>query len=64
MMAALTRHFKTIWTEISNAGEAYNDAVCSYDRSVRPQGERLLKLGSGAGGKELAKAEVLELKLR
>lgn len=58
MMAALTKHFKTIWTEISNAGEAYNDSVVSvvsYDQSVRLQGERLLKIGSGAGGRSSPK---------
>jgi hypothetical protein len=64
MMAALTRHLKKIWTGISKAGEAYNDSVVSYDRSVRPHGERLLKLGSGAGGKELAEPKALDLKLR
>ena len=63
-VATLTKHFANIGAGISKAGEAYNDAVGSYDRSVRPQGERLLKLGSGAGGKELAEAKVLDLKIR
>lgn len=63
-VATLTKHFANIGAGIAKAGEAYNDAVGSYDRSVRPQGDRLLKLGSRAGGKELAKAKVLELKIR
>ena len=61
-VATLTKHFANIGAGIAKAGEAYNDAVGSYDRSVRPQGDRLLKLGSGAGGKELAEAKVLSLK--
>ena len=65
MMAALTRHFKNIWTEISKAGEAYNDSVdsvVSYDQSVRLQGERLLKIGSGAGGRSSPKLRYWILK--
>jgi hypothetical protein len=63
MMAALTRHLKKIWTGISKAGEAYNDSVVSYDRSVRPHSDRSFKLKRGRG-KELAEAKVLDLKIR
>jgi len=63
-VATLTKHFANIGAGIAKAGEAYNDAVGSYDRSVRPQGERLVKLGIGSGGKELAEAKVLDFKIR
>jgi len=63
-VATLTKHFANIGAGIAKASEAYDDAVGSYDRSVRPQGERLLKMGTGAGGKELAEAKVLNLKMR
>jgi hypothetical protein len=36
---------------LAKANAAYNDAVGSYERMVRPGGERLLKL-SGAPGNE------------
>jgi DNA recombination protein RmuC len=63
-VATLTKHFANIGAGIAKAGEAYNDAVGSYGRSVRPQGERLVKLGIGSGGKELAEAKVLDFKIR
>jgi len=59
-VATLTKHFANIGAGIAKASEAYDDAVGSYDRSVRPQGERLLKMGTGAGGKELAESKVLK----
>ena len=58
------QHFANIGAGIAKAGEAYNDAVGSYNRSVRPQGDGLLKLGSGAGSKELAEAKALDLKIK
>lgn len=63
-VATLTKHFANIGAGIAKAGEAYNDAVGSYDRSVRPQGERLVKLGIGSGGKELTEGKALDLKIR
>ena len=43
--------------------DAFNDAVGSYDRSVRPSGERVAKLGGG-GPKEIADVQPLESNLR
>jgi hypothetical protein len=37
---------------LEKANNAYNDAVGSYERSVKPSGERVLKLGGGVTGKE------------
>jgi len=49
---------------LSKANNAFNDAVGSYERMVRPSGEKLLKLGGGAGGKALAEVEPIEATLR
>jgi DNA recombination protein RmuC len=46
-----TEHFERIHAGLAKANAAYNDAVGSYERMVRPGGERLLKL-SGAPGNE------------
>jgi len=43
---------------------AFNDAVGSYERMVRPSGERLLTLGGKDAGKELAEVQPLEASLR
>jgi DNA recombination protein RmuC len=59
-----TEHFEKIRTGLTKANEAYNDAVGSYERMVRPSGERLAKLGLNTGGKELADAEATEASLR
>ena len=49
---------------LSRAAMAYNDAVGSYDRSVRPSGERIVKLGADAGSKTLAAPESVTVQLR
>ena len=63
-VAKFTDHFERIRAGLERANGAYNDAVGSYERSVRPSGERLLKLGGGAVGKELADVPLLEAALR
>lgn len=57
-------HFEKIRSSLSKANEAYNDAVGSYERMVRPSGERLLKLGIASGLKELADIQPTESVLR
>ncbi|MBI5385115.1 MAG: DNA recombination protein RmuC [Verrucomicrobia bacterium] len=59
-----TEHFERIRSGLERAQNAYNDAVGSYERLVRPSGERLEKLGGGSPGKELADAQPLEASLR
>lgn len=59
-----TEHFEKIRAGLEKANHAYNDAVGSYERQVRPSGERLLKLGGGAGGKEMEDIKPLEAVLR
>jgi DNA recombination protein RmuC len=63
-VATFAKHFVTIGAGLERASSAYNDAVGSYDRSVRPSGERLLKLGTDAGGKTLPNSELLANQLR
>ncbi len=49
-----TEHFERIRVNLQKTNEAFNDAVGSYDRMVRPSGEKLVKLGGTVPGKELA----------
>lgn len=63
-VAKFTEHFERIRSGLERANTAYNDAVGSYDRMVRPSGERLLKLGTDGLGKALAQPEMLAESLR
>ena len=63
-VAKFSEHFERIRSGLERANSAYNDAVGSYDRMVRPSGERLLKLGSASGGKALAEVEPIPDLLR
>lgn len=46
-------HFERIRAGLEKANGAFNDAVGSYERMVRPSGEKLMKLGGGAAGRTL-----------
>ncbi|MSR42935.1 MAG: DNA recombination protein RmuC [Pedosphaera sp.] len=63
-VATFSAHFEKIRTGLERATEAYNCAVGSYEKSVRPQGERLKQLGAGMAGKELAEPPPLSDILR
>lgn len=63
-VAKFSEHFERIRSGLERANTAYNEAVGSYDRMVRPSGERLLKLGSASGGKSLAEVEPMPDLLR
>jgi DNA recombination protein RmuC len=63
-VAKFTEHFERIRSGLEKAADAFNDAVGSYERMVRPGGEKLVKLGGGASGKELADVQPLESTLR
>ena len=56
-VAKFTEHFEKIRAGLTRATTAYNDAVGSYERMVRPSGERLLKLGVSTGSRDLAAIE-------
>ena len=60
----LAEHFERIRGGLEKANAAYNDAVGSYERMVRPSGERLSKLGGNAAAKELADIRPLDATLR
>jgi DNA recombination protein RmuC len=59
-----TEHFEKIRGGLEKATSAFNDAAGSYERMVRPSGERLLKLRGDGQGKELAEVKPLEEALR
>lgn len=63
-VAKFTEHFEKIRSGLEKASSAYNDAVGSYERMVRPGGEKLLKLSGGTTGKELADVNPIESTLR
>jgi DNA recombination protein RmuC len=63
-VAKFTEHFEKIRTGLERANSAYNDAIGSYERMVRPSGEKLLKLSGGINGKELADIAPMEATLR
>jgi DNA recombination protein RmuC len=59
-----TEHFEKIRAGLERANSAYNDAVGSYERMVRPAGDRIQKLRAETSGKELAEVSPLEPVLR
>ena len=63
-MCKFTEHFEKIRAGLERANTAFNDAVGSYERMVRPGGERLLKLRGDAQGRELADIQPLGAELR
>jgi DNA recombination protein RmuC len=63
-VAKFTEHFEKMRDGLDKANNAYNDAVGSYERMVRPSGEKILKLGGGVNGKELADVQPLATELR
>jgi DNA recombination protein RmuC len=63
-VAKFTEHFEKIRDGLEKANNAYNDAVGSYERSVKPSGDRILKLGGGFSGKDLAEMRPLDATLR
>jgi len=63
-VSKFTAHFERIRSGLDRAANAYNDAVGSYERMVRPSGDRLEKLGGGVDGKEMVDVLPLEKTLR
>jgi len=63
-VATFSEHFEKIRAGLERANAAFDAAVGSYQRMVRPSGEKLLKLGGGGAAKELADVEPLETTLR
>ncbi len=63
-VAKFIEHFEKIRSGLEKANEAYNLAAGSYERSVRPQGERIKQLGAGAPGKDIPEMADLTVPLR
>ncbi len=60
-----TEHFEKIREGLAKANDAFNGAVGSYERMVRPAGDRIQKLrGTETSGKELADIQLIEGTLR
>lgn len=59
-----TEHFEKIRAGLERANVAFNDAVGSYERMVRPAGDRVQKLRGETSGRELANLQPLEGTLR
>jgi len=57
-------HFERIRDGLSKATKAYDDAVGSYERMVRPSGERLARLGGGVDSRTLPEIQTLDTSLR
>lgn len=57
-------HFAKIRDSLDRAMNAYNSAVGSYERQVRPSGERLQKLGVEDASREIPVIEQLDQPLR
>jgi DNA recombination protein RmuC len=63
-ICTFTEHLERIRGGLDRATKAFNDAVGSYDRSIRPSGERLVKLGAGVASKQLLEIDPVETLLR
>jgi len=63
-VAKFFEHFSNIRKGLEGATSAFDQAVGSYNRMVRPAGERLAELGGGVPGKALNDVPLLEPTLR
>ena len=63
-VVTFTDHFDKIGDGLKRANESFNKAVGSYERMVRPAGERIQKLRAATGEKELADIQPLDSTLR
>jgi DNA recombination protein RmuC len=57
-------HFEKIGSGLDRANTAFNEAVGSYERMVRPAGDRIQKLRGTTGEKELGQIVPLDITLR
>jgi len=63
-VVTFTQHLERLRGGLERANAAFNEAVGSFQSRVRPAGERLVELGGGAPGKELADLQPLVTPLR
>jgi DNA recombination protein RmuC len=57
-------HFESIRDGLQKTNEAYNRALASYETRVRPQGEKLAKLGAALEHRQMADVEPVDAVLR
>ncbi len=63
-VSTFSEHFEKIRAGLERANAAFDAAVGSYQRMVRPSGEKLVRLGGGGAAKELADVAPLDATLR
>jgi DNA recombination protein RmuC len=63
-ISRFTEHFDKIRAGLERAAASYNDAVGSYERMVRPSGERFQRLQGDLSGRQLAPLAPVEATLR
>jgi DNA recombination protein RmuC len=63
-VAKFTEHFENIRAGLERANRAFNEAVGSYERMVRPQGDKVARLGAGVDGKDLPEIGPIDTTLR
>jgi DNA recombination protein RmuC len=63
-IAKFTEHLEKIRAGLDRANLAFNEAVGSYDRMIRPAGERLQRLQGDVPGRQLVELEPLQSSLR
>ncbi len=63
-VAKFTEHFEKLRAGLERANSAFNDAVGSYERMVRPSGERLRKLRGDTADSGLTELPPVETHLR
>jgi DNA recombination protein RmuC len=62
-MVKFMEHFEKIRDGLRTAGDAYDAAVRSYEKRVRPKGEDLLKMSGQSGSKGLPEIQTLDTAL-
>lgn len=63
-VVGFAEHFVEIGKGLQKANNAYNDALGSYERRVRPSGERLTRLTGAAATRPLPEAKTIDENLR
>lgn len=63
-VVVFTQHLDRLRAGLERANAAFNDAVGSFQSRVRPAGDRLVELGGGVSGKQLADLQPLTGQLR
>jgi len=59
-----TEHLERMRSALERAGQSFNEAVGSYERMVRPSGERLRRLADQSESKAMADLQPIEQTLR